>query len=90
MLTSLTACGEWRLNGTYISQGLISQSFTFDGDRITMLAFGINATGTYKINGDKIEINYSLFGTEYTWKQSFSRSGDTINIGGTDFVKRSN
>ena len=27
-----------------------------------MSAFGINATGTYKIDGDKITISYSLFG----------------------------
>ena len=29
--TMLTACGGSKLDGTYRSQGLISQSFTFDG-----------------------------------------------------------
>lgn len=87
LLFYLSACGGG-LNGTYVSQGLISQSFTFDGDRITMSAFGINADGTYKIKGDQIEIVYSLFGADYTWTQSFSKSGNTINIGGTDFIKR--
>lgn len=34
----LTACGGSKLDGTYRSQGLISQSFTFDGDQVTMSA----------------------------------------------------
>ncbi len=32
--TMLTACGGSKLDGTYHSQGLISQSFTFDGSRV--------------------------------------------------------
>ena len=73
--TMLTACGGSKLDGTYHSQGLISQSFTFDGDQVTMSAFGVNAS------------TYSLFGQEYTWEQSFSQSGNVINIGGTEFKK---
>ena len=34
--TMLTACGGSKLDGTYHSQGLISQSFTFDGDQVTI------------------------------------------------------
>ena len=83
----LTACGGSKLDGTYHSQGLISQSFTFDGDQVTMSAFGVNASGTYRIEGDQIIITYSLFGQEYTWEQSFSQSGNVINIGGTEFKK---
>ena len=49
--TMLTACGGSKLDGTYHSQGLISQSFTFDGDQVTMSAFGVNASGTYRIEG---------------------------------------
>ena len=60
--TMLTACGGSKLDGTYHSQGLISQSFTFDGDQVTMSAFGINASGTYRLEGDQIIITYSLFG----------------------------
>ena len=78
--TMLTACGGSKLDGTYHSQGLISQSFTFDGDQVTMSA-------TYRIEGDQIIITYSLFGQEYTWEQSFSQSGNVINIGGTEFKK---
>ena len=85
--TMLTACGGSKLDGTYHAQGLISQSFTFDGDQVTMSAFGINASGTYRIEGDQIIITYSLFGQEYTWEQSFSQSGNVINIGGTEFEK---
>ena len=62
--TMLTACGGSKLDGTYHSQGLISQSFTFDGDQVTMSAFGVNAS-----------------------EQSFSQSGNVINIGGTAFKK---
>ena len=86
-VTMLTACGGSKLDGTYHSQGLISQSFTFDGDQVTMSAFGINASGTYQIDGDQIIITYNLLGQEYTWEQSFSQSGKVINIGGTEFEK---
>lgn len=85
--TMLTACGGSKLDGTYRSQGLISQSFIFDGDQVTMSAFGMNASGTYRIDGDQIIITYNLFGQEYTWEQSFSKSGNVINIGGTEFKK---
>ena len=85
--TMLTACGSSKLDGTYHSQGLITQSFTFDGDQVTMSAFGVNASGTYRIEGDQIIITYSLFGQEYTWEQSFSQSGNVINIGDTEFEK---
>ena len=85
--TMLTACRGSKLDGTYHSQGLISQSFTFDGDQVTMSAFGINASGTYRIDGGQIIITYILFGQEYTWEQSFSQSGKVINIGGTEFKK---
>ena len=83
----LASCGS-SLNGTYVSEGLIDQTFTFNGDKIIMSAFGINASGKYEISDGQITITYSLLGMENTWTQSFSQSGDTINIGGTDFTKR--
>ena len=86
-VTMLTACGGSKLNGTYHSQGLISQSFTFDGDQVTMSAFGINASGTYQLDGHQIIMTNNLLGQEYTWEQSFSQSGKVINIGGTEFKK---
>ena len=84
----LTACSGSKLSGTYYSADGISQSFTFHGDQVTMSAFGINATGTYKIEGDKITIHYSLFGIPYDWQQPFSKSGNSIYIGGTQFIKK--
>ena len=87
LILTLSACGGG-LKGTYVSEGFISQTFTFDGDNVTMSAFGINVSGKYKISGSQITITYSLLGMENTWTQSFSKSGNTINIGGTDFVKR--
>ena len=87
LILTLSACGGG-LKGTYASEGLVAQTFTFDGDDVTMSAFGINVTGKYKISGDQITITYSLLGMENTWTQSFSKSGKTINIGGTDFTKR--
>ncbi len=80
--------GGSKLKGTYVSEEGISQTFTFNGDEVTMSAFGINVIGQYKISGDQISITYSIFGMNQTWTQSFSKSGNTINIGGTNFVKR--
>lgn len=55
----------------------------------TMLAAcgGSKLSGTYRIDSDQIIITYNLLGQEYTWEQSFSQSGNVINIGGTEFKK---
>lgn len=84
---SLAGCGSGKLNGTYASQGLIPQTFTFDGDSVTMSAFGLQVSGKYRVEDGEILINYSMFGQEYTWVQPFSQSGRTIEIGGTAFKK---
>lgn len=86
MVVSFTACGN-KLEGTYVSEGLIAQSLKFEGDKITMSAFGINATGTYKIEGDSITFTYNLFGSEQTLTQSFRKEGKMISIGGVAFYK---
>ncbi len=87
LVISLTACST-KLNGTYTSDGIISQSFTFeDDDKVTISAFGINAEGTYKIEDDKITITYKLLNLSYDWEKSFEKDGDTITIDGTKFVK---
>ena len=56
---------------------------------VTMLTAcgGSKLDGTYRIDGGQIIITYTLFGQEYTWEQSFSQSGNVINIGGTEFKK---
>ncbi|MBR2594387.1 MAG: hypothetical protein IKD83_07210 [Firmicutes bacterium] len=84
----LTACGGSKLSGTYMSQDGFGQVFTFKGNNVTMSAFGISTTGEYEIKGDTIEITYNLFGSDYTWSQPFSKSGKTITISGTPFVKQ--
>ena len=48
MIISLAACGS-KLSGTYASTGLISQTFSFDGNNVTMSAFGINVYA-YRLN----------------------------------------
>ena len=83
----LAACSGSKLSGTYKSKGLIAQSFTFDGDKITMSAFGINASGTYKIKDGKMTITYSIFGIDTSWSCDFEQKGKSIYIDGTEFVK---
>ncbi|MCL2697577.1 MAG: hypothetical protein FWE74_05800 [Oscillospiraceae bacterium] len=84
-------------NGTYKSDvdsldGLLSQSWTFTGtNEITLTAVGglISTKGTYTIDGEKLTITLSVFGSE-------SISGYTITeitktsffIDGTKFVKQ--
>ena len=88
VVLAATACGSDKLSGTYLSTDVIAQSFTFHDSSVTMSAFGINANGSYKIDGDEIVITYSLFGIENTWHQPFSKSGNSIYIGGTEFIKQ--
>ena len=84
----LAACSGSGLSGTYKSQGLIAQTFTFSSNNVTMSAFGVNASGTYKISGGNITITYSIFGISSDWTQSYSKNGKIITIGGTEFVKQ--
>ena len=77
-----------KLNGTYTSDGLVEQSFTFKEDNVVVMsAFGIEAEGTYVIEDDKITITYSLLNISYDWEKSFEKDGDSIFIDGTEFVK---
>lgn len=88
MALLLTACGGGKPNGTYVAKGLISQSYTFKGDQVTMSAFGINATGTYTISNGKLNIDYTLFGVSQSISYSFEQKGDTLYIQGTEFIKQ--
>ena len=87
MVVALAACTT-ELRGTYTSEGLIKQSFTFEKDNVVVMsAFGIEAEGTYKIEDGKIVITYNLLGFTYDWEKSFEKDGNTIIIDGTEFVK---
>lgn len=88
MALLLTACGVGKPNGTYVAKGLISQSYTFKGDQVTMSAFGINATGTYSISNGKLNIDYTLFGVSQSISYSFEQKGDTLYIQGAEFIKQ--
>ena len=88
LLLSLSACTT-TLRGTYTAKdGLIEQSFTFlDGETVEVSAFGINVKGEYEIKDDEITVTYSLLGLSYDWVKSFAKSGASIFIDGTEFVK---
>jgi len=94
MSVSMAACaGGGGLSGTYstdLAGGILGEnSFTFSGgNKVKMSAFGIDADGTYEIKDGNIIINYSLFGQEYNWKQSFSQDGNKIYIGGEELTKK--
>lgn len=76
------------VDGTYKTQGLLSQTFTFSGDKIIMSAFGVNAEGKYVINGDNMHITYNLFGKDYEIDYFFKREGKNLNIAGSMFYKQ--
>lgn len=86
MMSLLVACGG-KLSGSYQSEGFLSQTFTFDGDNITMSAFGISTTGTYKIEDDKLKIEYSMFGQNHKISYDFEKQGKSLIIQGTKFNK---
>lgn len=88
MLITLAACSSG-LKGTYKSSGLIAQTFTFgDNSSVTMSAFGVNTTGTYKISGDKMTVDYTLLGINSNWSCTFQQKGSDIYIDGTEFTKQ--
>lgn len=76
-------------NGTYRSKDAFNQAFTFYGQNgIKMSAFGISAEGTYEIKNGQIIISYDFLGPQ-VWNPSFSISGSSLFIAGTEFVKES-
>ena len=88
LVFTLVACSSG-LSGTYVSEeGGISQSVTFSGNKITMSALGLDINGTYTISDGKITITYSVLGVETSDTQTFSQSGNTVTIGGQEFVKK--
>jgi len=85
---TLSACSGG-LNGTYTTnETLISSSVTFNGDKITMTALGLNFTGTYKIKGDEIIVTTTILGNESEKTMSFERKGNSVFIDGTEYIKQ--
>ena len=65
----LTSCTT-KLNGTYtVQDSLVNQSFTFEGDKVKVSAFGINVDGEYEIKGDEIIITYNT----KIWNRTYSK-----------------
>ena len=96
LLTVLVACGgslDKPRNGTYKSdEGLLSQTWTFSGTNTITLSTGgglVSTTGTYSINGTKLSVTATMFGTEST--SGYTITEITLNsfyIDGTKFVKQ--
>ena len=86
-MLSLASCWKQTLSGTYTEGGLITSSLIFEGDNVTISAFGIKAKGTYRIEKDTIYMTYEVLGSEQTVSKSFSKSGNSIFIDGKEFVK---
>jgi len=89
LFSTFAACSDGGLNGTYKSRGFIAQSFTFYGGKeVTMSAFGLNISGTYKIDGGVMTITYKVLGTDVDIRYGYSKKGESIFIDGTEFVKQ--
>lgn len=86
MLLTAVGCTA-KLSGKYVSSGILPQSLTFGGDKVTIEAFGISAQGTYSIKGEIITLTYEVLGFETSFDETFSRSGKSIIVGGTVFTK---
>lgn len=86
LLVSMAACAH-KLSGTYKSKGPISQSITFDGDKVTTGLLGFDIDGTYVIENGTIVITYEVLGVSTNWEKSFEEKGNSIFIDGTEYIK---
>ena len=82
----LASCG---VSGTY--EGTLA-NITFKGNKITLEKGGIQAEGTYKINGDKITIEIEATGLANVFKvfegeHNFEKGKDYVKIGGATYTK---
>lgn len=89
---SLTACGgSSTLKGTYKSEGLISQTWTFTGtNEVKLSAVGglVATSGTYTISGDKITVTSHLLNQETVTSYTFENRGNTLIIDGVKYVRQ--
>lgn len=84
-----TGCGK-TLKGTYQANDSLGGTLTFDKEnKVTGELFGITIDGEYSIEGDEITFSYkSAFGIGATVTKPFEKSGSTLIIDGTEFVKQ--
>ena len=95
LVTVFAACGvnlSSPKNGTYKSEGLLSQTWTFSGtNNVSMSTIGglVGTSGTYTINGENLSITASLFGVESTSGYTITEiTSKSFFIDGTKFTKQ--
>jgi len=95
VMFALSACGgalDKPKNGTYRSDGILSQTWTFSGNNeITMSSIGgiVSSSGTYTISGDKLTITSSMLGTETTSGYTITEiTSKSFFIDGSKFTKQ--
>ena len=94
---ALASCG---LSGTYKNNGLFglgATELTFKGSKVIVEMGSIEAEGTYKIDGDKITIEFEdeneddFTGSDLfqllNGEHDFEKGDDYIKIGGTKYTK---
>ncbi|MCL2408136.1 MAG: hypothetical protein FWC96_00765 [Oscillospiraceae bacterium] len=94
MILVIAGCGgnlSRPANGTYRSEGLIPQTWTFSGsNEITLSAGGIISTrGTYTISGNRLTVTTSMFGVDTTTVYTITEiTRNSFFIDGTRFVRQ--
>jgi hypothetical protein len=78
-------------NGSYRSEGIIPQVWTFSGSNdITMSVGGVlSASGTWRINGNRLTVTASMFGFESTSTYTITDiTRNSFRIDGELFVRQ--
>ena len=95
LLMLIAACGgnlSSPRNGTYRSEGLLTQTWTFSGsNEITLSTAGglVSSSGTYTISGTRMTITSTLLGIETTTTYTITEiTRDSFFIDGTRFVRQ--
>jgi len=88
LLFTLTACNDPKLkNGTYKSDELISQTWTFSGTNDVTWSAGITLQGTYEINGETLIVKEKTTGIERDFKIT-EITPTSFFLDGTKFIKQ--
>lgn len=91
VLTALLLAGCGGLKGTYTpadaSMSTEISSIRFDGSKAVLSIWGYKVGGSYKVQGDTLELNYTLLGNSRTQSFAFSQKGNSILIDGVEYVK---
>jgi hypothetical protein len=84
----LTACGGGGLDGTYTTrETLLTNSVTFNKDKVTITVLELNISGTYKISGSNFIVTTNTLGVESEQTMSFERKGKSLFIEGVEYIK---